>query len=64
MRGFSSRLRFLAASRWCRNDIGQPPPVGIPIFGATTHGTPTSIRVNKVCPDNGVGPVQWSDGTR
>ena len=29
MRGFSSRLRFLAAFGWCRNDIGEPPPIGI-----------------------------------
>jgi len=40
MRGFSSRLRFLAASGWCRTDIGEPPLVGAPIFVATTHWIP------------------------
>ena len=32
MRGFSSRHRFLAAFGWCRNDMGEPPPVGITYF--------------------------------
>ena len=32
MRGFSGRLRFLAAFGRCRNDIGEPPPMGISIF--------------------------------
>ena len=32
MHGFSSRLRFLAAFGWCRNDMGEPPPVGITYF--------------------------------
>ena len=34
MRGFGSRLGFLTASGWCRNDIGETPPVEIFIFGA------------------------------
>ena len=32
MRGFRSRLRFLAAFGWCRNDMGEPPPVDIRYF--------------------------------
>ena len=37
MRGFSGRLRFLAAFGWCRNDIGESPPVGISIFVPMTE---------------------------
>ena len=61
MRGFSRRLRFLAAFGWCRNDMGDPPPVRIPLFVPMTLGyiptMATSSSLAKMLP-MGTKPVR------
>ena len=42
--GISGRPRFLADSGWCRNDIREPPLLGMPMLGAMT----TVSRVTRV----------------
>ena len=44
MRGFSSRLRFLAAFGWCRNDMGEQPPVDIRYLFRTMSNQQATLR--------------------